>query len=76
VKYGIFDAPHLKNNQYALGKITTKIINGACYSWDDSREKKYDEIKRIKNIIFDLPDTKLSDLFKQKEKSIFGVMDE
>jgi len=76
VKYGIFDAPHLKNNKYALGKITTKIINGACYSWDDSRQKKYDEIQRIKNIIFDLPDTKLSDLLKQKEKSIFGVMDE
>ncbi|MFX1572927.1 MAG: methionine synthase [Promethearchaeota archaeon] len=76
VKYGIFDAPHLRNNKYALGKITTKIINGACFSWDDSRQKKYDEIERIKNIIFDLPDTKLSKLLKHKEKSISGVMDE
>jgi hypothetical protein len=50
VKYGIFDAPHLINNQFALGKIKTKIIDGACYSWNISRNKKLDEIERIKNI--------------------------
>jgi hypothetical protein len=50
VKFGIFDAPHLKNNKFAKGKIQTKIINGACYSWDSTRDKIYDEIERIKDI--------------------------
>jgi hypothetical protein len=51
VKFGIFDAPHLKNNKYALGKITTKVTNGGCYSWDPIRDKILDEIERIKGII-------------------------
>ena len=55
VKYGIFDAPHLKNNEYAVGKIKTKMVDGACYSWDDARQKKLDEIERIKDIIATFP---------------------
>ena len=51
VKYGIFDAPHLKDNRFAKGKIKTTIIDGACYSWDDLRQKKYDEIQRITDIL-------------------------
>jgi len=51
IKYGIFDAPHLKNNEFALGCIKTKVINGACYSWDDTRQEKVDEFSRIRNII-------------------------
>ncbi len=74
VKYGIFDAPHLKNNKYALGKIKTKMINGACYSWDNSLQKKYDEIQRIKDLIFDLPDVKISNLLDQKGKTFSKVM--
>jgi len=50
VKYGIFDAPHLKNNKFAKGEIQTKIIDGACYSWDSTRDRIYDEIERIKDI--------------------------
>jgi hypothetical protein len=75
VKYGIFDAPHLKNNKFAIGKIKTKMIDGACYSWDDSIQKKYDEIERIKDIIYDLSDVKLSNLIEQEDKNVFGVMD-
>ncbi|MFW9998707.1 MAG: methionine synthase [Candidatus Hodarchaeota archaeon] len=75
VKYGIFDAPHLKNNKFAMGKIKTKIINGACYSWDDLRQQKYDELQRIKDITSNLPDLKSSNLIIQKEKSIFKVID-
>ncbi len=56
VKYGIFDAPHLKNNKFALGKIRTKIIDGACYSWDESRQKRIDEIERIIDLITEHPD--------------------
>ncbi|MFX0040394.1 MAG: methionine synthase [Promethearchaeota archaeon] len=75
VKYGIFDAPHLMNNKYALGKIKTKMHDGACYSWDDSMQKMYDEIQRIKDIIYDLPDVKLSNLIETEDKNVFGVMD-
>jgi len=66
VKYGIFDAPHLKNNDYALGKIKTKMIDGACYSWDDLRQKRYNEIQRITDIVSDLPDIILPNMLKQK----------
>ncbi|TFG14224.1 MAG: methionine synthase [Promethearchaeota archaeon] len=55
VKYGIFDAPHLKNNKFAKGKINTKIINGACYSWDNIRQIQIHEIERIKNIMTNHP---------------------
>jgi glutamate mutase epsilon subunit len=74
IKYGIFDAPHLKNNIFALGKIKTKMINGACYSWNNSIQKKYDEIQRIKEILFDLSDVKISNLLEHTGKSIFEVI--
>ena len=56
VRYGIFDAPHLKNNQFARGEIKTNIIDGACYSWDHNLQEKLDEIERIKDIIIKYPD--------------------
>lgn len=62
VKYGIFDAPHLKNNKFAKGEIQTKIIKGACYSWDSNRDKIYDEIERIKDIANEL------NLFKESSR--------
>jgi len=30
VKEGILDAPQLRNNPFALGRIRTRIVNGAC----------------------------------------------
>jgi len=30
VKLGILDAPQLRNNPYARGQISTRIVNGAC----------------------------------------------
>jgi hypothetical protein len=30
VKLGILDAPQLKNNPFALGKIKTRLLNGSC----------------------------------------------
>ena len=51
IKFGIFDAPHLKNNKFAVGKITTRMINGGYYSWDSIQNKKLDEIERIKRIL-------------------------
>ncbi len=69
VKYGIFDAPHLKNNQFARGEIKTNIIDGACYSWDHNLQKKLDEIERIKDIIVKYPD-KFSNETKFTESSL------
>ena len=63
VKYGIFDAPHLKNNQFALGELQTKMIDGGCYSWDSAQEKKIDEIKRITDILIKIS-SKFPDLNK------------
>ena len=32
IKTGLFDAPHFRGNPYLFGKITTRMINGACYA--------------------------------------------
>ncbi|MFX1444825.1 MAG: cobalamin B12-binding domain-containing protein [Promethearchaeota archaeon] len=75
VKYGIFDAPHLRNNQFARGEIKTKIIDGACYSWDQNLQKKRDEIERIKDIMAKYPD-KFSNKIKYTENlSPYKVME-
>jgi len=34
VKVGIMDAPHLRNNQFASGKINTRILDGSCVAVD------------------------------------------
>jgi len=34
VEKGLLDAPHLKNNPFALGKIQTRIVDGACVAID------------------------------------------
>lgn len=34
VTSGILDAPHLKNNPFASGKIETRIVDGACQAVD------------------------------------------
>ncbi|TXT59256.1 MAG: hypothetical protein BAJALOKI2v1_230001 [Promethearchaeota archaeon] len=53
VKYGIFDAPHLKNNNYAKGEIRTKITDGACRSIDINSNPITD-IERISEVLHDL----------------------
>ena len=76
VKYGIFDAPHLKNNQFALGQIKTKIENGACYSWDNKRQEILDERERIKKIIEKHPTKFFSEEKFQKENIYSEVLNE
>lgn len=34
VTRGILDAPHLRNNPFARGEVTTRVINGACLAVD------------------------------------------
>ncbi|MFW9951559.1 MAG: methionine synthase, partial [Candidatus Thorarchaeota archaeon] len=68
VKYGIFDAPHLKNNKFASGQVKTKIVNGACYSWDSENQRIMNEQDRISKIIEKYPNLlKAEDSF-QREK--------
>jgi hypothetical protein len=76
VKYGIFDAPQLKNNKFALGKIETKIINGACYSWNNVQNKIYEEINRIEDINESIPELDLFNLKDLKRNLISTVIDE
>jgi methylmalonyl-CoA mutase cobalamin-binding subunit len=71
VKFGIFDAPHLKNNQFALGQIKTNIVDGACYSWDEVHNKKIDELERINEIIRKNPE-KFQPLNKLTKLKKFG----
>jgi len=46
VSTGIMDAPHLRNNPYAKGKINTRIIEGACIAVDHSG-RPMDETERL-----------------------------
>jgi len=36
VTSGLLDAPHLRNNKFALGKVRTRIINGASVAVDEN----------------------------------------
>ncbi|MFX1321900.1 MAG: methionine synthase [Promethearchaeota archaeon] len=76
VEYGIFDAPHLKNNPFALGKIKTKIINGACCSWDIKHQKVINERERIKKIVEKCSNILISEDKFQKEFFYGKVMNE
>ncbi|MFX0010285.1 MAG: methionine synthase [Candidatus Hermodarchaeota archaeon] len=75
VKYGIFDAPHLKSNKFALGEIETRIINGACYSWNSIQNKVYEEINRIEEIDERIPELDLLNLKNFKRNLISTVID-
>jgi hypothetical protein len=47
VSTGLLDAPQLRNNEFALGKVRTRIINGASFAVDENgiplsaRERAY-----------------------------------
>ena len=51
VTSGLFDAPHLINNPYALGRIRVKIVNGACITYDPVADMIVPEEERIKGIL-------------------------
>lgn len=44
---GLLDAPELKGNRYAPGKLITEIINGACDAIDPQNGRIVSEQKRI-----------------------------
>jgi len=52
VKRGILDAPQLKNNRFAEGKIITRIDRkGACRTIDADTEKFISETQRINGLV-------------------------
>lgn len=51
VQAGIMDAPQLKNNLYAPGKVRTQIINGACIPVNN-QNKPIGEAERLDRLSF------------------------
>ncbi len=50
VTLGILDAPHLKNNPFALGKINSRIIDGACEAVNPDGEP-LSEARRLEELL-------------------------
>lgn len=48
IAIGLLDAPHLKNNPYASGKMHTRIIDGAVICVDPATGEPISEQKRLK----------------------------
>jgi hypothetical protein len=53
IKVGIMDAPQLRNNPYAPGRVKTRIINGACVPVNESGETLA-EIHRLNDLLENL----------------------
>ncbi len=53
VKTGLLDAPDLKGNKYAQGKIRTRMIDGACLVIDVKTGNVQQEEERVKTILGD-----------------------
>ncbi|MDI3546401.1 MAG: hypothetical protein PWR10_53 [Halanaerobiales bacterium] len=47
IRIGLIDAPHLKGNPVGAGRLTTKIVNGACYAYDYRKDKILTEKERL-----------------------------
>ncbi|MCG0275359.1 MAG: cobalamin-dependent protein [Thermosediminibacteraceae bacterium] len=50
IELGILDAPHLKGNPAACGKLVTRLINGALYAYDPEENRVLTEKERIEKI--------------------------
>ncbi len=51
VSLGLLDAPHLRGNASACGKIVTQIVNGACLAVDRDTGKPIPEAERVERIL-------------------------
>ena len=47
VELGLLDAPHLRGNSAACGKIVTRMIGGACLAIDRSTGQPLPETERV-----------------------------
>jgi len=50
VQIGLLDAPQLKGNPHACGRVETRTVNGAIYAVDPDTKKVLTEEERIKRI--------------------------
>jgi len=50
VAVGLLDAPQLRNNPFAPGRVITRFINGMCVAVDD-QGRPLDEKQRIRQIL-------------------------
>lgn len=53
IKIGVLDAPHLKGNPSAAGKLVTHLVDGAVYAFDIEQNRIISEEERIKKIFKD-----------------------
>jgi len=51
IRIGILDAPHLKGNPYAAGRLETRCIGGGIDAWSREEERKLSEEERLANIL-------------------------
>lgn len=54
IRLGLLDAPHLKGNKHARGRLETRMINGACYAYDSGSQQIIYEKERIQKILQDI----------------------
>ena len=47
VKMGVLDAPNLRNNPIARGKLKTRMIDGACFAIDPDSGEPITEKQRL-----------------------------
>lgn len=50
IEMGILDAPHLKGNPAACGKLVTRLVDGALYAYDPETKRILTEKERIEKI--------------------------
>ncbi|TYP52436.1 cobalamin B12-binding domain-containing protein [Thermosediminibacter litoriperuensis] len=51
IELGILDAPHLKGNPAACGKLVTRLVDGALYAYDPEENRVLTEKERIEKIL-------------------------
>lgn len=52
VEVGILDAPHLRGNPAAKGELSTRLVNGALYPYDNTEGRVLSEEERIERILY------------------------
>lgn len=63
VEIGLLDAPHLRGNAAACGKIVTRMIGGACLAVDRATGQPLPEKERIARALNSVPPRKRSKSF-------------
>jgi hypothetical protein len=52
VEIGLLDAPHLRGNAAACGKIVTRMIGGACLAVDQETGQPLPEAERVARALY------------------------